>query len=193
MALSGGTSPQPLLAEIARQPLDWNALHVFQVDERLAPDGDAARNLTSIESALCKHGPMPRWQLHAMPVAAADLAAAAAAYGHELEICAGRPPLLDVVHLGLGADGHTASLFPGDAALKVAGRSIAVAESHAGYRRLTLTFPVINSARHIVWFVTGAGKSDVLARLLAGNLAAPAGQITRGCAAVFADEAAAGK
>lgn len=193
VALSGGSSAQPLLAELVRQPLSWDSLQVFQVDERVAPRGDAARNLTSLESVLCEHGPLPRGQLHSMPVDAADLEAAAAAYGRELESCAGRPSLLDVVHLGLGADGHTASLFAGDPALQVTDRSITTVESHAGYRRMTLTLPVINAARHIIWFVTGAGKSDVLARMLAGTLSAPAGQVTQGRAAVFADDAAAMK
>jgi 6-phosphogluconolactonase len=193
MALSGGTSPVPMLAELASQALAWDSVRVFQVDERVAPDEDAARNLVSLESVLCRNGPLPRGQLHAMPVNDVDLEAAAAAYGRELESQAGRPPLLDVVHLGLGADGHTASLFPGDPALTVTGRSVAPAGLNAGYRRLTLTLPVINAAHDIIWFVTGSGKADVLARLLAGKLSAPAGQVSRGRATVFADDAAAGK
>lgn len=191
VALSGGSSSQLLFVELARQTLDWDSIHVFQVDERIAPHGDAARNLTSLESALCEHGPLPRCQLHAMPVEATDLEAAAAAYARELEDYTARPPVLDVVHLGIGTDGHTASLFPGDPVLGIADRSVAPVESHAGFRRLTLTLPVINSARHIVWFVTSAGKSDVLAQLLAGRLSAPAGQVMRRQASVFSDAAAA--
>jgi 6-phosphogluconolactonase len=191
IALSGGSSPRPLFAGLARQPLPWQSIHVFQVDERVAPRGDAERNLTSIEAALCGHGPLPRAHLHAMPVDLPDLEEAAAACERELEAFAGRPAALDVVHLGLGTDGHMASLFPGDPALGIQDRNVAVVGPHAGYRRLTLTLPVLNAARNVVWFVTGAAKRAVLTSLAAGGATFPAGRVDAARACAFADEAAA--
>ncbi len=187
VALSGGSSPIPFLTELARQPLPWESVHVYQVDERVAPRGDPARNLTALEAALCGEGPLPPAHLHALPVDSPDLQAAAGAYGRELEERAG----LDVVHLGLGTDGHIASLFPGDPALETAARSVAVVGPHAGYRRLTLTLPVINAARDVVWFVTGAAKRAVLAALVAGDARLPASRVATDRAHVFADKAAA--
>lgn len=194
VALSGGSSPRPLLAGLAGQPLAWPSIHVFQVDERVAPRGDAQRNLTALEAVLCGDGPLPRAQLHAMPVDLPDLDAAATACERELEAFAGRPgqsAILDVVHLGLGADGHIASLFPGDPALEIQDRNVVVVGPHAGYRRLTLTLPVINAARNVVWFVTGAAKRAVLTRLMAGGATFPAGRVDVARACAFADDAAA--
>jgi 6-phosphogluconolactonase len=190
LALSGGASGAALLAALARQPLDWQVIHVYQVDERVAERGDPARNLTMLEHFLCDLGPLSAGRLHAMPVDAPDLQAAAAAYGRELEQQAGQPPVLDVVHLGLGSDGHTASLFPDDAALAVVDRSVVPLGPHGGYRRLTLTLPVLDAARLIVWFVTGAAKAQRLAELVAGGAAFPAGRVARARACVFADASA---
>ncbi len=192
LALSGGSSPARLFAGLAREPLDWLRVHVFQVDERFAPTGDAARNLVSIERALVAGGQLPGANLHPMPVDDADAGAAAARYERSLVNVAGRPPVLDVVHLGLGADGHTASLFPGDPAVGGADGGVAVTATQAGYRRMTLTLPVINAAATILWFVTGAAKAAVLGKLIEGNWEAPAGQVARRQAVVFADTAAQG-
>jgi 6-phosphogluconolactonase len=191
LALSGGQSAVPLLAALARQSLDWEAIHLFQVDERVAVRGDAARNLTMLEHLLFDLGPLPVGRLHAMPVEGPDLDAAAAAYERELEQHAGRPPVLDVVHLGIGADGHTASLFPAGPPLTVADHSVVAVGPHAGYRRLTLTLRVFDAARCLVWFVTGAAKAAVLAELAAGSTAFPAGRVGRERARVFADAPAA--
>jgi 6-phosphogluconolactonase len=192
LALSGGNSAGPLLESLARQRLDWDRVEVFQVDERIAPEGDPGRNLTALKRALVESGPLPAARLHAMPVTAIDLAASAAAYASQLRIHAGDPPALDVVHLGMGEDGHTASLFPGDAAAVAMDRAVALTGAHAGYRRMTLTLPVLNAARQVAWLVTGPGKHAVLSRLVAGDLDAPAGRVAREGAVVFADAAASG-
>jgi 6-phosphogluconolactonase len=192
LALSGGASPVPLFRELAQLDLDWSAVHVFQVDERVVPRGDPARNLTTIEQVLVREGPLPAERLHAMPVEADDLAAAAAAYGERLAEFAGTPIELDAIHLGLGADGHTASLFPGDATTQVTDRSVVVTGEHAGYRRLTLTYPVLNAARRVVWFAVGPGKAVVVQGLAAGTLKAPAGGVNRAMAVLVADAAGGG-
>ncbi len=191
LALSGGGAAAPLCMALTSENLNWSAIDVFQVDERVAPRGDPARNLTTIERNLGGAGPFPA-RVHAMPVDAVDLAAAAAAYEAALSGVAGSSPVLDVVHLGLGGDGHTASLFPGDPATAITDRSVAVTGSHAGFRRMTLTLPVLSNARQVVWLVTGAAKAAVLADLVAGRLATPAGQVTRARAVVFADSDAGG-
>ena len=191
LALSGGSSPLPMLGELVRQPLDWKAIHVFQVDERIVARGDAARNLTNIEEMLVTNGPLPRRNLHPMWVDRADLLGSAAEYASGIEQLAGVPAVLDAVHLGLGTDGHTASLFSGDPALKVNDRTVAITGEHHGYSRMTLTLPVINRARSIVWFVTGADKAGVLADLYAGGAPFPAARVARVRAVVVADSAAA--
>lgn len=191
VALSGGSSPLPLLRALAEADLDWSAVHVFQVDERVAKRGDPARNLTTLEQVLVREGPLPAERLHAMAVERVDLAAAADSYAESLATLAGCPVVLDAVHLGLGADGHTASLFPGDAALAVADRAVAVTGEHAGFRRLTLTYPVLDAARLVVWFAVGEGKQAMVARLAAGDAGIPAGRVAGERAALVVDEAAA--
>jgi 6-phosphogluconolactonase len=190
LALSGGSSATPLCAALTGEPLNWAHVDVFQVDERVAPGDDAARNLLAIERGFGGAGPVHA-RVHTMPVERGDLAAAAATYEAELCQVAGNPPALDVVHLGLGADGHTASLFAGDPATGISDRSVAVTAVHAGYRRMTLTLPVLNGAGLVVWLVTGAGKAAALDDLVSGRLATPAGRVARQRAVVFADEAAA--
>lgn len=192
LALSGGSTPVPMFRELARQELDWSAVHVFQVDERVAPRGHADRNLTSIEAELVHGGPLPAERLHAMPVDSADLQASAETYAGLLVRLAGAPVTLDAVHLGLGSDGHTASLFPGDPALLVTGHPVAVTGVHAGFRRLTLTYPVLDSARLRVWFAVGARKRAMLQRLAASDTTIPAGQVVAARAVLVADVAAAG-
>lgn len=191
LALSGGSSPLPMLRELVRQPLDWTAIHVYQVDERVVARGEAARNLTKIEELLVANGPLPSRNLHPMWVDRADLLSSAAEYATEIEQLAGTPAVLDAVHLGLGTDGHTASLFSGDPALKVKDRAVALTGEHHGYSRMTLTLPLINRARSIIWFVTGAEKAGVLADLYAGGAPFPAGRVARVRAVVVADSAAA--
>lgn len=191
LALSGGNSPVPMLRELVRQPLDWTAIHVYQVDERVVARGEVARNLTRIEEVLVANGPLPHRNLHPMWVDRADLLGSVAEYATEIEQLAGVPAVLDAVHLGLGTDGHTASLFSGDAALKVKDRAVALTGEHHGYTRMTLTLPVINRARSIIWFVTGADKAGVLADLYAGGAPFPAARVARVRAVIVADSAAA--
>jgi 6-phosphogluconolactonase len=197
-AVSGGRTPWRMLAWLAETPeVPWRAMHVFQADERVAPDGDPARNWTQLEDALLSYAPLPRGHAHPMAVGEcrddADLAAAAAAYARELEAVCGRPPVLDLVHLGLGADGHTASLVPGDPVLGVTDADVGfTAEPYQGHRRVTLTFPALARARRVLWVVTGAEKRDALARLRAGDASIPAGRVRNDDALVLADRAAAG-
>ncbi|MDH4022838.1 MAG: 6-phosphogluconolactonase [Gammaproteobacteria bacterium] len=190
VALSGGNTPLPMLRALAREPLDWSAIHVYQVDERVVARGDSARNLGSLDEVLVWRGPLPRRNLHPMWVDRANLYGAAESYGRELAQVAGDPPVLDVVHLGLGADGHTASLFSGDPALGIEDRSVALTNEHNGYRRMTLTLPVLNRARSVIWFVTGADKAGMVGELYAGGAAFPAGRVSRRRAILVVDQAA---
>jgi len=193
LAVSGGRSPWEMLRYLATLPLPWPQVHIFQVDERQAPQGHADRNLTHLSRHLVTEGSLPAQNLHPLPVDLPDLDQAARQYAHTLQEWAGAPPVLDLVHLGLGADGHTASLIPGDPVLQVQTRDVAATSAYQGYRRLTLTFPMINRARSLLWLVTGADKAEVLARLLAGDTTLPAGRLRRDTALILADQAAASR
>ena len=192
MALSGGRTPWEMLERLRSESVAWSRLHVFQVDERLAPAGSDDRNLTRLEAILVDGGPLPAACLHPMPVEARDPDAAAADYAESLRTFAGTPPVLDLVHLGLGEDGHTASLVPGDPVLEVADADVAMCGTYRGHRRMTLTRPIIDRARERMWVATGAAKIEMLARLRRGDETIPAGTIEARDAIVFADAAAAG-
>jgi 6-phosphogluconolactonase len=193
VGFSGGRTPSAMLRALAEQDLPWRNVHVVQVDERVAPADHADRNLTQLHESLLALAPLPTEQLYAMPVEAADLAAAAESYAATLRQIAGAPPVLDVAHLGLGPDGHTASLVPGDPVLEVADRDVAVTGVYQGRRRMTLTYPMLNRCRRILWLVTGADKAAALGRLRAGDASIPAGRICRDNAVILADRAAAEK
>ena len=181
-AVSGGRTPWAMFEGLyGRMP--WEKVTIFQVDERIAPDGDPDRNLTLLERSLPPGGAA---DVRPLPVWAEDLDAAAARYAE------GLPEQLDLVHLGLGPDGHTASLLPGDPVLDVSERDVAVTGEYQGRRRMTLTYPAINRARKILWLVTGEDKVDALARLRASDPSIPAGRISTANALVVADAAAAG-
>jgi 6-phosphogluconolactonase len=195
LALSGGRTPWRLLDVLAAESLDWGRVHVFQVDERVAPDGHEDRNWTHVRAHLLARAPIPPEQAHPMPVGDPALAAATGRYARALEAACGVPPVLDLVQLGLGADGHTASLVPGDAVLDEAASDVAVTAPYPGpqgRRRMTLTFPALARARSVLWVVTGADKREALARLLAGDAGIPAGRVRRDRARVVADLSAAG-
>jgi 6-phosphogluconolactonase len=180
-----------MLRALADRDLPWARVHVLQVDERVAPAGHADRNLTHLRASLLAHAPLREEQVHAMPVELADPADAAVRYAGTLRALAGAPVVLDLVHLGLGADGHTASLLPGDPALEEADAEVAATGVYQGRRRLTLTYPVLDRARRVLWVVTGGDKAAMLARLCAGDAAIPAGRVRQERALVLADRAAA--
>jgi 6-phosphogluconolactonase len=192
MAVSGGRTPWIMLRALAGEDVPWESVHVLQVDERVAPAGDADRNLTHLRESLLEHTPIRPERVHAMPVESADLEDAAKQYASLLAEIAGSPPILDLVHLGLGPDGHTASLVPGDAVLSVTGDDVALTGVYQGRRRMTLTYPVLNRARRILWLATGSEKQGMLRRLLDGDLSIPAGRVCRERAVIVADRAAAG-
>jgi len=191
-AVSGGRTPWQMLRRLAVEDVPWAKLQLFQVDERVAPAGDAERNLTHIEQTLLAHVPLPPMQVHAMPVEAGDPDAAARGYSAALRAAAGTPPVLDLVHLGLGPDGHTASLVPADPALGVVDADVALTAPYMGRRRMTLTYPVLDRARCVMWLVTGTEKAAMLARLRAADPSIPAGRVGQRHALVLADRAAAG-
>ena len=193
VAVSGGHTPWVMLRALARADVPWPAVHIAQVDERIAPAGDPDRNLTHLRESLLDHAPLRAEQIHGMPVEAVDLETAAAEYALSLCQIAGSPPVLDLVHLGLGPDGHTASLVPGDPVLNVKAADVGLTGIYQGRRRMTLTYPMINRSRRILWVVTGKEKVLMLNRMLDGDESIPAGRIRRDQALVLADEAAAGE
>src|SRR5215470_9444073 len=192
MAVSGGHTPWAMLRDLAKEQVPWNGMHVVQVDERVAPEGHPDKNLTHLRESLLEHAPLRPEQIYPMPVDIADLEAASARYARTLQLIAGSPPVLDLVHLGLGPDGHTASLVPGDPVLDVKDADVAVTGVYQGRRRMTLTYPILNRARRIVWLVTGPEKANMLARLNDGDRSIPAGRVRQDQAVVLADHAAAG-
>ena len=192
MAVSGGHTPWLMLRDLATEDVPWSGIHVVQVDERIAPAGDPDRNLTRLRESLLAHAPLAPEQIHAMPVEAADLEEAARSYARTLEGICGAPPVLDLAHLGLGPDGHTASLVPGDPVLAVEDRDVALTGVYMGRRRMTLTYPVLDRARRVLWLVTGSEKAAMLPRLLSGDASIPAGRVAPRNALVLADRAARG-
>jgi 6-phosphogluconolactonase len=182
-AASGGKTPWAMFAELAHDTLQWDDVHLFQVDERVAPHGDPERNLTHLRQTLAG---LPV-DMVAMPVNDDDLEAAMAAYASRL------PDRFDLVHLGLGADGHTASLVPGDPALQVTDRLVALTRPYQGHRRMTLTYPALARADELLWLVSGEDKQEALAKLLAGDRSIPAGRVEAGHSTVLADASAVGK
>ena len=191
MAVSGGRTPWQMLRLLADEKVPWKGVHVVQVDERVAPACDPDRNLTHLRESLMKHAPLRPEQVYAMPVDEKDLESAARRYALTLREIAGSPPVLDLVHLGLGPDGHTASLVPGDPVLDVTDTDVALTGVYQGRRRMTLTYPILNRSRTVLWLVTGSDKAGMLVRLRDGDLSIPAGRVRRDHAMVFADRAAA--
>ncbi len=183
LAVSGGTTPWAALERLAAANLPWPRVDLYQVDERIVASGHPARNLALLHTALANRVPAT---VHAMPVDAVDLIEAANDYAASL------PGRIDIVQLGLGADGHTASLVPGDPALTAA-VDVAVTGPYQGYRRMTLTFAPLNRALRIVWIVTGEGKQEAVERLIAGDRSMPAGRISTANAVLIADRAALGR
>jgi 6-phosphogluconolactonase len=192
MAVSGGHTPWIMLRALASETVPWQAVHIVQVDERVAPAGHPDRNLAHLQASLLDAVPLPPQQIHAMLVESSDLETAAKQYAQILNEIAGSPAVLDLVHLGLGPDGHTASLVPGDPVLEITNSDVALTGIYQERRRMTLTYPVINRARHILWVVTGAEKAEMLTRLGKADATIPAGRVCSQNAMVLADSAAAG-
>jgi 6-phosphogluconolactonase len=180
-AVSGGHTPWAMFAALAKEDVPWADVELFQVDERVAPDGDPSRNLTHLRESL---GDAPA-SVFAMPVNDPELDAAATEYAAAL------PIRFDLVHLGLGPDGHTASLVPDDPVLSIVDALVAVTQPYQGHRRMTLTYPALERANQLLWLITGADKSGPLARLLAGDESIPAGRVRAASSLVLADAAAA--
>ena len=188
-AISGGKTPWVMLRELATEELPWEQIHLFQIDERIAPEGDKDRNLTHLLESLAT-APIPAANIHAMPVNATDPAEGAKEYERTLESLCGIPAVLDLAHLGLGPDGHTASLIPGDPVLGVHDRDVALTGLYQGRNRMTLTYPMINRSRNILWLATGAEKAPMIERLQHGDPTIPGGLIKQEYAILLADEAA---
>lgn len=178
VALSGGRTPWPVFRALAEAAIDWPRVDVYQVDERVAPIGDAARNLTGLSEALLGRVPAVA---HPMPVEDSDLERSAVRYASRL------PAALDIVHLGLGDDGHTASLVPDDPVLDIVDQKVALTLPYRGHRRMTLTFPALNSAGLLVWLVAGSGKTEVLQRLRDADSSIPAGRVAQSHAVLITD------
>jgi 6-phosphogluconolactonase len=180
-AVSGGSTPWAMFAQLAHQDMPWKEVELFQVDERVAPEGDPDRNLTHLKQSL---GSAPA-AVVGMPVNDADLDRAAAAYAELL------PARFDLVHLGLGPDGHTASLVPGDPVLQVTDRLVAVTQPYQGHRRMTLTYPALARADGVLWLISGEDKRQPLTKLLACDPSIPAGRVVAAHSTIVADAAAA--
>jgi 6-phosphogluconolactonase len=193
IAVSGGKTPWKMLRLLANEDVPWDGMHILQVDERLAPEGHPDRNLTHLRESLLGHAPLLPERIHAMQVEQKDTEAAAAAYARVIGEIAGSPAIIDLVHLGLGPDGHTASLVPGDPVLDVTDKDVASTGIYQGRRRLTLTYPIINRARKILWLITGGEKNEMLQHLLDVDVSIPAGCISQEHAMVLADKDAASR
>jgi 6-phosphogluconolactonase len=183
-AISGGHTPMAMFAELAHRDFPWDRTTIYQVDERVAPAGDLDRNLTHQQESLPA---VAVARVHAMPVEDADLDSGANRYASLL------PDRFDLIHLGLGPDGHTASLVPGDPVLDISDRDVALTQPYMGYRRMTFTYPVINRARALLWLVTGSDKLDAFKRLRLGDHSIPAGRVVANHALILADTEVAGE
>jgi 6-phosphogluconolactonase len=182
-----------MLRLLANEDLPWGQVQIVQVDERIAPPGDPDRNLTHLQASLLSHAKLSPNNIHAMPVETENLNTAAQQYSRTLQQLAGSPPVLDLIHLGLGSDGHTASLIPNDPVLSVTNADVALTGAYQGRRRMTLTYPILNRARRILWLVTGADKADPLLQVRSADASIPAGRVRQDHAVVLADPFAASK
>jgi 6-phosphogluconolactonase len=191
MAISGGRTPWEMIKILAQENLPWDKVYLFQVDERIAPDGNPDRNLTQLFNTIHGTRLMTRLNIFHMPVIAENLESACAEYENHIQQVTGSGKL-DLIHLGLGSDGHTASLIPGDAVCEVKDQDVALTASpYQGRDRMTVTYPLINRAEKILWLVTGSEKATMLHRLLNKDPEIPAGRISQDQALIFADESAA--
>ena len=190
LAISGGRTPWEMLKILSKVDLPWQRINLFQVDERVAPDGHPDRNLTQLFQAIAGTAMVTQLRIFPMPVTAEDLDASAKEYAEVLdEIKEGKG--LDIIHLGLGSDGHTASLVPGDGVLEIQNRLVACTQNpYQGRIRMTLTYPLLNAAKQILWIVTGSEKKEMVQRMLQQDPSIPAGRIQQENALLLVDQAA---
>jgi len=193
MAVSGGSTVRAMLRMLGKEEVPWGGVYVVQGHERVGRTGNHDSNLPDIREALMEDTPIDPSHIHPMPVGLPDLDAAAEQYARTLRVLCGNPPILDLVQLELFSTGRTAALIPGDPVLEIMDRDVAVTEVHEACKRMTLTYPVINRARQILWMVTGREKIAVLAQLRDGDLAIPASRVRRDQARLLSDRAAAGE
>jgi 6-phosphogluconolactonase len=191
VALSGGRTLWRMLRDLRRLRVHWHDMQVFQVDERVVPEHDERRNARQIADLLVAPAMLSATRFHAMPIERSNLEAGALEYARLLSEHGGTPPVLDVIQLGIGADGHTASLVSGDRLLEAHDRDVGISVPYQGVARMTLTLRVLGAARHRLWLVTGADKSAALRKLWVGDVSVPAGRVVRESAFVFTDSAAA--
>jgi 6-phosphogluconolactonase len=191
MAVSGGHAASIMLTALAQENIPWAKILIAQVDERILPVRHFERNLTRLRGSLLDNAPLPSKQIYPMPVEALDLEAAARQYAATLAKLSGSLPVFDLIHLGLGPEGRTASLVPGDPILEISEADVGITEVYQKSRRMTLTYPILNRARRILWLVTGSEKTGMLDCLLKADTSIPAGRVNQARAVVFADRAAA--
>jgi 6-phosphogluconolactonase len=185
VAFSGGSNAQPMLEALAGEEVPWARTHVYQVDERVAPDAHPDRNAVILQHSLIDKVPIPETNVHLMPVTEPDLEGAAAAYGSAF-------PRFDVLHMGIGEDGHTASWPPGDPVIEVRHQPVAIVGPFNGRLRMTITPAVVEMAHDLVFLVTGASKRPALERMLAGDPEIPASHVPGEHTVVHADRDAYG-
>ena len=191
LAISGGRTPWEMIKELATEDLPWEKVFLFQVDERVAPDGHPDRNLTQLFKSIQDSPLINRLNIFPMHVIAEDLEEACAEYSENIKRIT-ETGKLDLIHLGIGTDGHTASLIPGDSVLEVGDKNVALTDSpYQGRERMTLTYPLINQAEKILWIVTGEEKAEMLERLLQQDSTIPAGKINQSHAIILTEESAA--
>ena len=190
LAISGGRTPWEMLKILSKADLPWQRVNLFQVDERVAPNGHADRNLTQLFQAIASTPMVRQLRIFPMPVLAEDLEEGCREYTEVLdEVTEGKG--LDLIHLGLGSDGHTASLVPGDGVMDVQDRLVACTQNtYQGRIRMTLTYPLLNSAKQLLWIVTGSEKQEMVQRLLQQDPSIPAGSIRQENALLMVDQAA---
>jgi 6-phosphogluconolactonase len=199
VALSGGSTPKRMYQILAGMDLPWQRTHWFWGDERFVPPDDVLSNYRMAREALFDHAPVPAANIHPVPTQGLEPEAAAAAYEAELKRFYGgerldpAQPVFDITLLGLGPDGHTASLFPGTAVLAERHKWVAAVIGAKDEARITFTYPLLESSRHIAFLVAGAEKRRMLGLLLGGDREIPAGRLSKEHAQVFADSAATGR
>lgn len=190
MAISGGRTPWEMLRHLAQAQLPWERVHLFQVDERIAPKGHADRNLTQLHEVIAGTAMAARMHTYPMPVNEVNLDEAAQDYANILLKVTG-DGRLDLIHLGLGTDGHTASLIPGDPVCNEALVDIAcTTHPYQGRLRMTMTYPLLNRAKQVLWIVTGSEKGKMLRQMLQQDRSIPAGGIQQENALLLVDQAA---